>query len=141
MSQSNGYNSLFGYGVSPHLNIDLPSYLNSGVPAGSSPLGGYSMNQPQTGGGSFLDGMLGKDGWGGLALGGLQGLGNLFMGMQQYGLAKKTLKQNREQFEKNYGAQRQTVNTALEDRQRARIASNPGAYEPLSPYMDRNRVR
>jgi hypothetical protein len=63
-----------------------------------------------------------------------------FMGMQQYGLAKKTLEESKRQYDQNYSAQRQTVNTQLEDRQRARVASNPGAYQSVSDYMSQNRI-
>lgn len=80
-------------------------------------------------------------GWGGMALGAGQGLLNAFMGMQQYGLAKKTLEENKRQFQLNYDAQKTTTNAALEDRQRARLAANPGAYESLSSYMDKNRIK
>lgn len=79
-------------------------------------------------------------GWGGLALGGAQTLGNLFMGMKQYGLAKDTLANNKAQFERNFAAQRQTTNASLEDRQRSRVASNPGAYQSVGDYMTQNRV-
>jgi hypothetical protein len=97
-----------------------------------------------TGGGSIWDNFLTKDGnqgWGSMALGGAQGLANLFMGMKQYGLAKKSLAQNKEQFERNYAAQRTLTNSQLEDRQRARVAANSGAYESVGSYMDRNRVQ
>jgi len=96
------------------------------------------------GGASIWDNFLTKDGnqgWGGMAMGGAQGLANLFMGMKQYGLAKKTLAQNKEQFERNYAAQRTLTNSQLEDRQRARVAANSGAYESVGSYMDRNGVR
>ena len=81
------------------------------------------------------------NGWGGMALGAASGLMNGFMGMQQYGLAKDQLKESRRQYDQNYAAQRQTVNTQLEDRQRARVASNPGAYESVSNYMNRNGIK
>jgi hypothetical protein len=80
-------------------------------------------------------------GWGGLALGGAQALGSLYMGMKQYGLAKDTLAANKAQFERNFDAQRTTTNASLEDRQRARVASNAGAYQSVGDYMDQNRVR
>lgn len=97
----------------------------------------------------FFDGMLGStnangiktDGWGGLALGAVQGIGNAFMGMQQYGLAKDSLAQSKMQFEKNYNAQKTTTNAALEDRQAARVASNAGAYESVDSYMKKNGVK
>jgi outer membrane murein-binding lipoprotein Lpp len=63
------------------------------------------------------------------------------MGMKQYGLAKDTLAANKAQFERNFEAQRRTTNAALEDRQRARVASNPGAYQSVGDYMDQNQVR
>jgi hypothetical protein len=82
-----------------------------------------------------------SQGWGGLALGGAQALGSLYMGMKQYGLAKDTLAANKAQFERNFDAQRTTTNASLEDRQRARVASNAGAYQSVGDYMDQNRVR
>lgn len=80
-------------------------------------------------------------GWGSAALGVAQGLGNAYMGMQQYGLAKKALAQSKEQFERNYAAQRQTTNASLEDRQRARVASNPTAYQSVGDYMNTYGIR
>lgn len=80
------------------------------------------------------------DGWGGLALGTAQGLLNAYMGMQQYGLAKDQLAFQKNAFAKNYAAQRDSINTEMEDRQRARVASNANAYESVSSYMDKNRI-
>jgi len=80
------------------------------------------------------------DGWGGMALSAMQGIGSGILGMKQYGIAKDTLATNKANFERNYAAQRTTTNTRLEDRQRARTASNAGAYESVGSYMDRNRV-
>ena len=80
------------------------------------------------------------NGVGGLALGTLSGLGNLFMGMQNYGLAKDQLKFQKDAYNKNYAAQKQTTNASLEDRQRARVASNPTAYQSVSDYMAKNRI-
>lgn len=82
-----------------------------------------------------------EPGIGGFALGALNAGSNLFFGMKQYGLAKQTLAENKRQFEMNYDAQRQTTNAALEDRQRARVASNSGAYQSVSDYMKENGVK
>jgi hypothetical protein len=79
-------------------------------------------------------------GWGGTAIGVLQGLGNAWMGMKQYGLAKDQLAQSKKQFELNFGAQQKTVNSQLEDRQRARVASNPSAYQSVGDYMKKNGI-
>lgn len=89
---------------------------------------------------SFL-GRNGQQGWGNLALGAAQGIGSLLMGMNQYGLAKDALAQSQAQFDKNYSAQRQTINTQLEDRQRARVAATNGGAESVESYMERNRIR
>lgn len=67
----------------------------------------------------------------------------LFQGIQgnkQLGLAQDQFKENKRQFDANFAAQRQTTNTQLEDRQRARVASNPGAYESVDSYLKRNSV-
>lgn len=80
-------------------------------------------------------------GWGGLALQGLGTVGNLWNSWNQYGLAKDQLKFSKDSFNKNYAAQRTLINADLEDRQRARVASNPGAYQSVGAYMDQNRIR
>ena len=80
-------------------------------------------------------------GYGTAALGLAQGLGSLYLGMQQYQIAKDTLAANKANADRNFAAQRTTVNSQLEDRQRARVAANPGAYQSVSDYMDQNRVR
>ncbi len=76
-------------------------------------------------------------GWGGTALGIGQGLANAFMGMKQYGLAKDQLQFSKDQFNRNFQAQQKTTNARLEDRQAARVASNPGAYQSVGDYMKR----
>ena len=73
-------------------------------------------------------------------IGAISGLGNLFMGMKNYGLAKDQLKFQKDAYNKNYAAQVKTTNASLEDRQRARVASNPTAFESVSDYMAKNRI-
>ena len=73
-------------------------------------------------------------------IGALSGLGNLWMGMQNYGLAKDQLKFQKDAYNKNYAAQAKTTNANLEDRQAARVASNPTAYQSVSDYMAKNRI-
>lgn len=89
----------------------------------------------------FFDGALGPNGWGGLALNAAGGLTSAFLGMKQYGLAKQTLAENKRQFQLNYDAQKQTTNTRLEDRQRARAASNANAYQSVGDYMAVNGIK
>jgi hypothetical protein len=76
-----------------------------------------------------------QQGWGMPAMGAAQGIFNAWMGMKQYGLAKDQLAEGKRQFGLNYDAQRSTTNAQLEDRQRARLASNPGAYQSVGDYM------
>lgn len=79
-------------------------------------------------------------GWGAPVLGALGGLASSYLGFQQLGQAKDAFNENKRQFEMNWGAQQKTVNSQLEDRQRARIASNPGAYTSVSEYMKKNGI-
>lgn len=113
--------------------------LNTWAPAGIPNAG---VGFPGIGGGSgtspwSMNGIFGKNGWGMPALQVGTGLLDSFMGLKQYGLAKDALKQQRNQFDKNFAAQQKTTNAALSDRQRARVASNPGAYQSEADYMAR----
>lgn len=74
------------------------------------------------------------------ALGAAQGIFNAWMGMKQYGLAKDALASSKQQFNLNYDAQRTTTNAQLRDRQAARVASNPGAYQSVGEYMTANSI-
>lgn len=133
---------LTGGGVNTQLGSPT-SFVNTG-------LGGTGIGQ---GGPGFMSGINqslrdsgfigseGQQGWGGLALGAAQGLGNAFMGMKQYGLAKDTLQNTRDQFNMNYGAQRDLTNSQLEDRQRARVTATAGGAESVEDYMKRNRIK
>lgn len=79
-------------------------------------------------------------GWLSPALGVAQGLGNAYMGMKQFGLAEDALKEQQRQFNMNYQAQRNMTNSMLEDRQRSRVAANPGAYQSVGDYMQKYGV-
>lgn len=119
-------------GAMQAVNAPQSALLYGGLP-GKKTQGGLFSNffdNPETG----------AQGWGGMALSGAQGLMGGFMGMKQYGMAKDQLKEAKRQFDLNYNTQRQTVNTQLEDRQRARVASNPGHYESVGDYMKKHGV-
>ena len=121
--------------------------------------GGYGFAMPSwggyggakagaTGSGSMMDSFfrqknaegMTSGGYGELGLGLLSGGVNTYLGFQQYKQAKEGLKQQKQQFDMNYAAARQTTNTAMEDRQKARVASNGSAYESVDSYMNRNRI-
>lgn len=70
------------------------------------------------------------------------GLASAYLGWQQFNLAKDQLAQNKKIFNLNFANQAQMVNTQLEDRQRARVASSStGAYESVSSYMDKHAIK
>lgn len=81
-------------------------------------------------------------GWAMPAVGIAQAVMGGINGNRQLSLAENNLKEGVRQFDLNYGAQKQTTNTQLEDRQRARVASNPGGnYESVATYLDKNKIR
>ena len=154
--------SLFSWGNNSYTpqtysnDLDVLSqaiYNNPGVSAqelgfSSAPHAGYSAGSVPGAGPSLTDRLFGyaNDGVAvpGLVQQGLglaTGIGNLYMGMQQYGLQKKMFEENQRQYNQNYAAQRTLTNARQEDRQRARVAANPGGYESVGDYMARNAIR
>lgn len=79
-------------------------------------------------------------GWAPVALGAGQAIFGALQGNKAMGLAEKQFKEGQRQFDLNFDAQRKTINTQLEDRQRARNASNSTAYENTDDYLRKNRV-
>lgn len=75
-----------------------------------------------------------------VGIGALSGLTSAYLGWQQFNLAKDQLAQNKKIFNLNFQNQAQSVNTQLEDRQRARVASNPTGYQSVGDYMSKNQV-
>jgi hypothetical protein len=125
MNSFTGGNSL---GSFPELTgIDLSTIPDKKIIGGSSGVGGNDWLDPK--------------GAGGMALGSVQSLGNLYLGMKGYGLAKDTFEHNKAMSEKNYAANKQLTNANLSDRQKARVASNPGGYESVGSYMSTNGVK
>ena len=66
-------------------------------------------------------------------------LGQLWMGLKNYGLMKDQLKENKFQYGQNYAAQKKITNSNLQDRQTARVASGDG-YQSVGAYMSQNGV-
>lgn len=136
----------------------------SGAQNIASLFSGTGGNTPSAGGGGFSsladlfsgDGFFSKNslfggtdkktgvtskGWAPTALGIGQAIFGGIQGQNAAKLANKQFDEGKRQFDMNYGAQRQSINTQLEDRQRARVASNPGAYESVSDYLNKNRIK
>lgn len=79
-------------------------------------------------------------GWAPVALGAGQAIFGALQGNKALNMAEKQFQEGQRQFDLNFDAQRKTINTQLEDRQRARVASNSGAYESTDDYLRKNRV-
>ena len=132
-----------------HYTTNTATYAPGMQPAGSSAgfLGDTSFggsSTPSFGQSAFgftdKNGMK-TNGWAGAALGLGQGLMQGFQGMQQYGMAKKAFKEGQRQYNQDYAAQKKLTNANLEDRQRARVASNSGAYQSVSEYMEKHGIK
>lgn len=67
-------------------------------------------------------------------------LAGAYLGWQQFNLAKEQLAQNKKIFNLNFGAQAQSTNRELEDRQMRRVRDSGGLAESVDSYMTRNRV-
>lgn len=75
------------------------------------------------------------------AISGLAALGNGYLAMKQFGLAQDQFKFQKQAFEQNWAAKKATTNAQLEDRQRARVASNSGAYQSVGDYMNQYGIK
>ncbi len=82
-------------------------------------------------------------GWGGTALNLANSAGNMYLGLKNLGVAEDTLKFQKNAFSKQFDAQRQTINTHLADRQRARLSAASGDTShtlSVEDYMRQNAV-
>lgn len=136
---------MFSNGMDPTSGVAPGNWSSTLAPGGVPSIPQIGATGPDYGdaGGSIWDSFLTKDGnqgWGNTAMGAAGGLFNAWMGMKQYGLAKDTLETNKQQFAQNFAAQQKMTNSRLEDRQRARVASNAGAYQSVGDYMKQNGV-
>lgn len=73
----------------------------------------------------------------GLVTGGL----GAWNGMQQNSLMRDNMRQQQSQFREQMDISKSNLNSKYEDRQRARVASNPQAYESVDSYMKKYGVK
>lgn len=147
----NDYLRMAGYGqpdplgpiAAPIVQSPVSQQLMPDAGIGPAPTGGLMdwLEQLNAFGKTDLKTGIHTGGWAAPAAGLAQSVLNAFMGMKQFGLAKKALAENKRQFNLNYDAQRSMTNAALEDRQRARLAANPGAYQSVGDYMNRYGIK
>ena len=64
-----------------------------------------------------------------------------WQGMQQNKLIRENMQQQAGQFREQMNLSKQNINRNIEDRQRARVASNPVAYESVDSYMKKYGVK
>jgi hypothetical protein len=131
------YNTLAAYGIEqPFQEFNLNKFDNLGAANNSS--WGDSWLSTLVGGkgadGSITNGVLNP--LIGLASAGLQG----WLGMQTLKQNKENLAFQKDAFSKQFENQRTLTNSDLRDRQNARVASNPGAYQSTDEYMKNNGV-
>ena len=62
-------------------------------------------------------------------------------GMNQNKLMRQNMNQQAGQFREQMDLSKQSLNRNIEDRQRARVASNPQAYESVDSYMKKYGVK
>lgn len=130
------YPSLWDQGsLTPSLDSLSTGFTNSANTFNTTALTGSG------GSGSFLDSILGGTGdmsglqMGQLGLGGVTSLLNGYLGFQNLSLAKKQYQSQLDQFNKQWDANKKLTNASLADRQAARVASNPNAYQSVDDYM------
>ena len=130
------YPSLWDQGsMSPSLDSLGTGFTNSANTFNNTSLTGSG------GSGGWLDSILGGNGdmsglqMGQLGLGGVNSLLQGYLGFQNLGLAKKQYQSQLDQFNKQWDANKKLTNASLADRQAARVASNPNAYQSVDDYM------
>lgn len=76
----------------------------------------------------------------GLALGGLQTLGNIWAAFEANKLAKEQFKYTKSVTDTNMANQLKTYNTGLEDRSRSRAVVEGQSAETAQAYIDKNKL-
>ena len=88
----------------------------------------------------YQDGNVQVKGWAPTALQAGSGLAESWLGMQQLGHAKDQFAFQKDSWQKQYDNQATLTNANLRDRQSARVAAAPGAYQSVGGYMNQNKV-
>jgi hypothetical protein len=125
--------------------VNFPGFGGGGsagapVSGGGGGLFGNMFNRQSMFGGTDMNSGISSGGWAPVALGAGQAIFGALQGNKATKLAEDQFKEGKRQFDLNFNAQRSTINSQLEDRQRARVASNPTAYENTDDYLRKNRV-
>lgn len=121
--------------VAQDLNFGLTPLTSGGVPlnVGNLEQSIAGLQYPGSNGSSFTDKA-------GLALTGLQTLGNLWGAFQMRNLAKKQFNFTKDITETNLANQIKSYNTALADRSRSRGAMEGQSAQQQQAYIDQNSL-
>lgn len=152
----NAANLDFGSTVStpqiPQVNLAGGSNVGSAAAAATSAASGVADAATDGFGGNFLwgagdeVGLLGNQSQGvnmkgvNLALGGIEALGNMWMSYQSHKLAKQSFALQEESYRTSLADNRQTYNTALEDRIRSRYAAEGRSDAEADSYIAENSL-
>lgn len=71
----------------------------------------------------------------------LTGLLGGYLGTKQLSLANKQYEFEKDAFNRQYAAQRTTLNAEMRDRQQARVTARPWAAQAVEDYMKQNEVK
>lgn len=130
-SLSNWLQGLFSNGDSAQTGTvpATPGMTGSSILSGAAP-NSFNTNSMSNSSGGVSGLQLGQ-----LGLGLGNGLLSGYLGFQNLAMAKDQARQAQSNWNKQWGANVKSTNAALADRQKARIASNPNAYESVDAYM------
>lgn len=131
-------NGLFGLQLG-HLGSQVGSGNLTGLGGTFNSLGRANISQPKSNGLWGIEGLTPMNALG-LGLGLFQGVSGLIGGNKELRMARDALNFQKDAFNKNFENQRKLTNASLEDRQRARVAGNPGAYMSVEEYMQKYGV-
>lgn len=131
----------FNYGPGGQVTAGMPSAMSmaesfggfgGGLPAKYKPTWSESLLGYETNNGNYVPGYAGVAA--DLGLGAWQ----TSIAAEQNKAFMDSIDLEKQRFKANYESQKKNYNTSLEDRQRARVASNATAYQSVDTYMNKN---
>lgn len=129
-----------GIGAGSQGLVNFPGFGGGGAGSPTTGGGGGLFSRQSLFGGTDANTGISTGGWAPVALGAGQAIFGALQGNKAMNLAQDQFDESKRQFNLNFDAQKKTINTQLEDRQRARVASNATAYENTDDYLRKNRV-
>lgn len=113
--------------------------LTGNTPVGGIPTPGDNDAWTNAFGGKLKNGST-TGGWAAPTVGLLQGGANMYLGMENLGLAKDSLAFQKDAFSKQFEASKSTTNGELYARQEARRSADPNGHMATDEYMSKYGV-